>query len=144
MGKDQRNKRMVSRRSSMASPQPCFSKMYAASASESGSGPKTYWVHDKPLVLALILPHLASLLPLKLALLFSDHVQTLLTGSPFLLYPDTRLIPSASLLVRAPCGFQHQINLGLNVGSSSLELGMLVNPQPYFSQLKAVMTTSLS
>lgn len=57
MGKDQRNKG-PSRRWSMASPQPHFSKMYAASsASESGSGPKT-WVHDESLILALILPHL--------------------------------------------------------------------------------------
>lgn len=59
MGKDQRNKGAVSRRWSMASPQPHLSKMYAASsASEPGSGPKTCWLHDESLILALILPHL--------------------------------------------------------------------------------------
>lgn len=43
-----------------------------------------------------------------------------LTGSVFLLCPETRLIPlSTSLLVYAPCGFQYQINLGLSSGFSS-------------------------
>lgn len=102
--------------------------------------PKANWVNDEPFILVFAPPHLASPWPLRPGLLFSP-VQTLRSNYRSALLCPNKENPSTSLLV---CGFQDQINLGLNLARPVVAFGMFVNLQPLFSQLKAVMTIFLS